>query len=512
MTKKKTIFKSFSLLAGITIAEKIIAFVFEAIIAAVIGTNIITDGYFTTAEFFSLIDSAFLSAITVVALNRYSHYLKTEGPEKGFSVLSDLQSFYLPLMVALSVLIFVLAKPLSYIIAPGYAEDGRAVVVRCIRVMSVIPSVVCITSIGLAVLRQKKSFGITGLKSLFISVTGIISVLVFGGKELKNADLLSFAFVISAVAYCIFVSVAVRKTGRIRMHRPAFSPELRESMKMLLPLMISYGVGRLALMVDKVIASTLAEGSVSALTYSHSLYKVVGAIFVTNLCTIILTDFNNLCAKNETVEVEKTMRKTVSVMTLILIPITIVTVFNSNEIVKIVYERGKFSPEATALVGGVLVFYALNFVPVMIQGIYNQALYAFGDTLKPMIIAVFSVALNLGTSIPLTALIGLPGVAIGTVISTIGSVISSRFVIRKYLPGFKGCYSLAYIWKVALSCVVCLGLVFFTSFMIHNALISFVISTLVAFTSFLLCLTTLREEVTLSYIKTFVSKVRKNKT
>ena len=42
-------------------------------------------------------------------------------------------------------------------------------------------------------------------------------------------------------------------------------------------------------------------------------------------------------------------------------------------------------------------------------GIYNQALYAFGDTLKPMIVAVFSVIVNLGTSIPLTLLIGLPG-------------------------------------------------------------------------------------------------------
>ena len=511
MTKKKTIFKSFSLLAGITIAEKIIAFVFEAIIAAVIGTNIITDGYFTTAEFFSLIDSAFLSAITVVALNRYSHYLNTEGPEKGFSVLSDLQSFYLPLMVALSVLIFALAKPLSYVIAPGYAENGRAVVVRCIRVMSVIPSVVCITSIGLAVLRQKKSFGITGLKSLFISVVGIISVLVFGGKELKNADLLSFAFVISAVAYCIFVSVAVRKTGRIRMHKPAFSPELRESMKMLLPLMISYGVGRLALMVDKVIASTLAEGSVSALTYSHSLYKVVGAIFVTNLSTIILTDFNNLCANNEIDKVKHTMRRTVSTMTLVLLPISVVTVFNAKEIVKLVYERGKFSPDATAIVGGVLLFYAINFVPVMIQGVYNQALYAFGDTFRPMIIAIASVLLNLGTSLPLAMTVGLPGVAIGTVVSTVGAVIMGRAALKKYLPGYKGCYSFGYIWKSLLSLVICAASVFAVSTFVKNELLSFALSTAAAFLTFAVSLVLLREDVTLSYLKALKKKMTRKK-
>lgn len=255
---------------------------------------------------------------------------------------------------------------------------------------------------------------------------------------------------------------------------------------MLLPLMVSYGIGRLALMVDKIIASTLAVGSVSGLTYAHSLYKVVAAIFVTNLCTIILTDFNNLCARNETEKVEKTMRRTISTMTLILLPITIVTVFNSNEIVKIVYERGKFSSDATALVGGVLLFYALNFIPVMIQGIYNQALYAFGDTLKPMIVAVFSVIVNLGTSIPLTLLIGLPGVAIGTVISAIGSIIFERIVLRKYLPNYKGCYSITYLWKVVLSCIVCVAAVFMVSRVIHSALISFVASTILSFASFIM--------------------------
>ena len=96
-------------------------------------------------------------------------------------------------MLGLTVLIFVFARPLSFVVAPGYSEEARQVVVRCIHVMSVIPSIVCVTTIGLAVLRQKKDFGITALKSLFISVVGIASVIIFGRKELKNADVLSVA-------------------------------------------------------------------------------------------------------------------------------------------------------------------------------------------------------------------------------------------------------------------------------------------------------------------------------
>lgn len=509
MSKDRSTLHSFSILTVITITEKIIAFVFEAIIAAVIGTNAVTDGYFTTAEMFTLIDSAFLSAITVVALNRYAFHVKNEGEEKGFEALSNLQSFYLILMVAVTVLVFSFARPLSYVVAPGYDDNARNIVIRCIRVMSVIPSVVCVTSIGLAVLRQKKMFGITGLKSLFISLVGIAGVLIFGRGELTNADVLSISFVISMVSYCVLVTLSVRKYGKIKLRVPKFNAELKNTLKMLLPLMVSYGVARVALMVDKIVASTLAEGSVSALTYSHSLYKVVGAIFITNLSTIILTDFNNLCAKNEIEKVRNKIISTVSAMTLVLIPITVVSVFNSEEIVKIVYERGKFSSEATVLVGSVLLFYALNFIPAMIHGVYNQALYGFGDTLKPMIIAAVAVVVNLGTSIPLAMLIGLPGVAIGTLVSSICTVILARIAIKKYIPDYHGCYTLKYLLKVLASGVVCIAGVIAVTMLIKNAFWSFAVSTVVAFGLFGMMLILLKEEVCMSYFKTICKKLSK---
>ena len=253
MAHKKTTIKSFSLLSGITIIEKIIAFLFEAIIAATLGTNIITDGYFTAAELFTLIDSAFLSALVVVALNRFTIHVSTESEERGFAVLSELQSFFFPIMLILSAAIFFSARPLSYVIAPGYGEDARLVVVRGIRVMTLIPPIVCLTSIGLAVLRQKKEFGITALKSLFISVIGIISVLAYGRGELKNADVLCVAFVISMVLYCGLVRFSTRRYGHLRLKIPRLTGDVKTALTMMLPLMVSYGIGRVALMVDKII-------------------------------------------------------------------------------------------------------------------------------------------------------------------------------------------------------------------------------------------------------------------
>ena len=509
--KHKTTIKSFSLLAGITIFEKIIAFVFEAVIAAMLGASIITDGYFTAAELFTLIDAAFVSGLTVVALNRFTLHVKTENETRGFEVLSELQSFYLPLMLLLSVLIFSLARPLSFVVAPGYSEEARQVVVRCIHVMAPVPFIVCITAIGMAVLRQKKAFAVTGLKSLFISVVGIASVLLFGRGQVKNADLLSIAYVISIASYCILISFMVRKYGRIRLHRPVFTQDLQATLKMILPLMASYGIGRMALMVDKIVASTLAEGSVSCLTYAHSLYKVVCAIFITNLSTIILTDFNDYCAQKNYEKVKESIQRIISTMTLLLIPITIVTLFNSNEIAHIVYQRGNFTQESTALVGSVLVFYALNFIPAMVQSVYNQVFYAFGDTVSPMWMALLNVVLNLGLSIPLMMALGLPGVAIGTLCSTLITVQIKRAILRKHLKNYTFAYTKLFLLKTLPAVIACLAVTVVIVLLVHNPLLSFALSVLSAFCVFFLVLFLLKEEICVSYYQTIMKKIRKNK-
>ena len=501
MKTKDSIVRNFSMLTAITIIEKIIAFVFEAVIAAKLGTSIVTDGYFTSAEFFTLIESAFLSAIVIASLRRYTYYVNNVSERRGMEFLSEIQSAYLPAMVLLSILLFALAKPLSFIVSPGYGEEARKIVVRCIRVVSCVPTIVCFTSIGNTVLRQKKDFAITALKSVFISVVGIVSVLIFGERDLRNADPLSFAFVISTILYCIVVRLSVKKYGTIRFQKPALTNDVRITFKLMFPLMISNGIARLALMVDKSVASMLVPGSVSSLTYAHSLYKVVGAIFVTNLTTIVLTDFNEMCSKGEYEKVNLTIKNTISTMTIILIPITVISVICSNDIVKIVYERGAFSSTATSLVGNTLKYYALNFIPVMIQGIYLPALYAMGNTFKPMIISVISVMLNLGLSIPLSLTIGIQGVALSTVISTIIAVILEFFALKKLLKNHKSFYTIRFITKCLISGMIMIMVTYYLKQMISSSLLSFVCSTLAGFFVFYFVMCVLREEYTISSMK-----------
>ena len=506
--KQKSIFRSFSLLTIITVIEKVIAFIFNAILAAKFGPGIMTDSYFAVLELFGVLEATAISALTVIALNRFSHYINHESEKKAFSFLSELLSFYLPIIISISVGMFLFAEPVSYVISPGFSSEARKTLVMCIRIMSIDPIVECITAIALSVLRQKRRFVITGLRSLFISVIGILFVLVLCGVFKNQACLLTLAYVVSMALFCLLTVVCIRKYGKLHLVKPKISVEIKRTVHMVLPLMVSYGVTRIALMIGKVIASLLGDGAVSELTYAHNLYAVVSAVFISNLSVILLTDFNEMVANKEYQSLTTKMRSVISVMTILLIPITVVSVICSDDVVKIVYERGSFTASSTVLVAQVLSVYALSFIPSMIYGIYSQLLYANGDTKTPMWVAVVTIVINLTVSFLLIKKIGLVSVAIGTLVSSLASILLCKIGVKKYLSEYRCAYTFRFVVCSIIAGCICVVVALFVKFLDFPAFLSFIVATVFCGSVFIVTLFLLKEETTVAMVKSGYSKLK----
>ena len=507
--KQISTFRNFSLLTIITIIEKIIAFVFNAILAAKLGPGVMTDAYFAVLELFGVLEATAISALTVIALNRFSYYVNQESEEKGFSFLSSLLSFYIPIVLSMSAALFMFADPVSYVISPGFSPEARRILVMCIRIMSIDPIVECVTAIALSVLRQKRHFVLTGLKSLFISVVGILFLMVLYGISRNHAYLLTVAYVVSMVLFCVLTVACVARYGKLRLVKPVISDEMKRTVRMILPLMVSNGITRIALMIGKVIASLLGEGAVSELTYAHNLYAVVSAVFITNLAVILLTDFNEMIANKEHSRVAEKMRSVIAVMTILLIPITVVSAVCSTDVVKIVYERGNFTAASTGMVAQVLAVYALSFIPGMIHGIYNQVLYANGDTKTPMWIALISIVANLLVSFLLIGKFGLSSVALASLVSSVIAVLLCRKKIKKYLPDYNGCYNARFVGSCACATVACVIVALLIKTINLSALVSFVVTTIVCSIVFVITLLLLKEQTVVGLFKTVCKKVRK---
>jgi len=506
---KRSIWKSFSILAGLTVFEKIIAFVFQAVIAASFGAGAMTDAYFSATEFYGVLEYTLLSSLTVAVLNKYANHVNNGSDVQGFDFLSECLSFFLPIIAALSLLIYLFSKQISYVIAPGFDDATRVLLIRCLHIMAVIPIIECVTAIGQAVLRQKKLFAIVNLKSLFISVIGISAILLFGKNSSASELALSFGYVASFFLFCALSVYFVNKYGKLRVTKPKFSKELKETISMFLPLIVSYGISRVALMIDKTIASLLEPGSVSALTYAHGLYKIVEAVFITNLSLILLTDFNELILKRDYCAVNEKIKSVTSIMSMLLIPITAVTMVCSSDITEIVYSHGKFSSSSAENVAGVLMIYAINFVPAMIYGVYNQVMYANGDSKNPMWIAAASIFVNVSVSFLLLQRVGLAGVAYGTLFASVIAIFMCRRTLKKDITIFDGCFTKKFIINCAIGFVICMFTVYVSERLFTSALLSFITCTFTGTFSFFSTLLILKDENLMIVVSTLKRKFSK---
>lgn len=477
MANKQSTAKSFGILSGLTVIEKIISFVYQAFIASVLGASIITDSFFAASQLLTLIDRTMFTGLTIALLNHYALKLARDGRESAFSFLSDSLSWTVLLSLAASLGTFLFARPISLIIAPGFSDAARNLLVRDIHIMSLLPLLAGCIAVASTVLRHERDFFAIGLKSLFLSVFGILCLVLISVTGAKETISLAYGQLAACVFYLAYILLRSRRYGEIKLAKPEWNSDQKRVIELLLPLMVSNGISKISLMIDRIIASNTGEGGVSYVTYAHTLYDVVHTMLIANLCTVLLTDFVSLVAEGKSEALKKKIEDALTVITYILCLVTVITLFFSTEIVEIIYRRGNFTEKAAIQTGRLLFCYAFCFIFSAVNNIYIRAYYAFGKNKETMYISFLSIGVNIVSSLILTHYIGLPGVAVGSIIGTALMTILYTRGIRKMVPNYKGLLDPKKILHMGIILIITAVTSFSIKTFVHNPIISFALAT-----------------------------------
>jgi putative peptidoglycan lipid II flippase len=106
-----------------------------------------------------------------------------------------------------------------------------------------------------------------------------------------------------------------------------------------------------------------------------------------------------------------------SAITAIIIPIMVFVGACSEPIIKLLYQRGKFTAEDTINVAVLLAIYSVGMIALSWQDIFNKYFYSMQKSVVPMISAIAGITANVTLSFALIPSIGLKGLAIATVVS-----------------------------------------------------------------------------------------------
>ncbi len=167
---------------------------------------------------------------------------------------------------------------------------------------------------------------------------------------------------------------------------------------------------------DRLIATWLITGSASSLFYSQRLFQLPFAIISLPITRGINPLLNKLKSQNDREKFTELYEKGNRIYFRILLPVTVICIAASDEIVSAIYQRGAFNSDSLKMTSQAFVMYSLGLIPVSFAGYYMRVLSLVSKNIHSLKVSVISAGINIVLSYILAVFtsLGHAGVALGT--------------------------------------------------------------------------------------------------
>jgi putative peptidoglycan lipid II flippase len=191
-------------------------------------------------------------------------------------------------------------------------------------------------------------------------------------------------------------------------------------------------VARIGEIVERAAASTLAPGSVAALTLARKLVDLPLLIISLAAATVLFTYFAELNHAGDRREVARLMDTGMRIMVLIFLPISILTCLLSKPIVTIVYQRGEFDAHAALQVSRALFWLAPSMMFLALEMLLMRHFFSRLDVWTPTLIGMGCVGARIGLLWLFVQRWDILGVALAITLSRIVKVAVLFLVMRRW--------------------------------------------------------------------------------
>ncbi len=449
--KKKSIANIAGIVAIATLISKVFGLGRQVILASVFGVGTAYGAY----QYASIIPSFFL--ILLGGINGPFHsamvsVLSKRDRREAGPIMESISTLIGLILLVVAIGLFVFAPTLITLVAPGLltkAPEVRDLAIQQLRIMSPVAWFAGMIGIGFGALNAADSFWLPSISPLLSSVTmvgSVVALAVIYGKDLLKPEfaaiggaVLAGAFLVGTILQWIAQVIAQRQQGlgSVKFRLDLKQPAVQEVMKVMAPALFASGMLQINVYTDMFFTSFLPkpEQAVSALDYANLLVQTPLGILSNMILVPFLPVFSRLTDPESWGELKSRVRQGILITAVAMLPLGALMLALSKPIVRLVYERGVFDPEASMLTASVLAAYAFGMFVYLGRDILVRVFYALGDGQTPFRISMVNIFFNALFDYFLVERFGVPGLVLATVSVNIISMIALTYFLDKRLNG-----------------------------------------------------------------------------
>jgi putative peptidoglycan lipid II flippase len=381
--------------AALLVAAALLGQLLGFIRTQVINGNFNSPGHITTDAYFAAfkIPDFFFYTIAAGALGvAFMPFLADKlqrGDRKGvWQLTSGLLTLLGGVMAAVGVILIVFAEPLIHIVighnlSPQQTHDA----VTIMRILAFNPLLFTISGVLTSLQQTFGRFFFYALAPLLYNGCIIISVYVF--KDNLGIIGLGIGALAGAVLQLLFVLIGL--IGMKFRYTPTINWGNKDFIKMLKqlpPRSIDQGIDSINSIVETNRASTLRPGSITFYENAYTLHLVPIMLIGTAISTAAFPRLNNRLAQGRPDLFRKDFLMVLRAMIWIILPVAVISYFTRGYLARLIYKN--ISPDIALIFGflvGAIVFRTL-------YSIISRYFYAQKDTITPLIVSIFAIALN----------------------------------------------------------------------------------------------------------------------
>jgi putative peptidoglycan lipid II flippase len=193
---------------------------------------------------------------------------------------------------------------------------------------------------------------------------------------------------------------------------------VREVGRLMAPRVLGLAAVQLHFWINTVLASTLMPGSLSALNFAWLLMLLPQGIVAQAVATAAFPTFAALEASGRLAELRQLVTNTLRGVLFLSIPAAVGLLIWRTPLIRMLLERGAFTPESTQLTAAALAFYSLGLIGHSVVEIVTRAFYALHDTRTPVGIGIAAMGLNVALSLVLIMPMAHAGLALANTLAT----------------------------------------------------------------------------------------------
>lgn len=414
--------------------SRISGFLRELVFSYFIGTSYIMDAFviaYMVPNFFRRIlgEKAAESVFIPLFIRQ-----KEISRERASEFVSNVFTVIGILLILLVLVFYPLAGPFIRLVAPGFNPETFAVSLKITYLILPYMFFIGIYAFLGALLEAHNKFSLYNF-SPFVYNTVLIITIVFLYNKISFYAI-ALGIIIGVIMQTLILFFQIRNLPvQFRFSAEFKNPALRRMGKLLIPISAGSGVEKLSIYVDRLMASLLPIGSISALYFAFRLIDLPFAVFSIAIGKVIHPKISSRYIYTSRKRFYSYILKGILLNMIILIPASIIFAMFAKFIITVVFMRGSFDMNSVMMTYKPLLYYTIGLFPMGIVTLLSRGFYALLDTKTPLKVAFFAAIINILANIILMPHLGAGGLALGTSISLWFNAVYLFISLRRKIGG-----------------------------------------------------------------------------